>query len=84
MARTRESPICWATSARTATLSPSTVMVSSRAVLMAGTASGGELDVDDRAGDGDDAAVLGVAPVSVLVSEVTVIRGLLLPMRANG
>src|SRR5687768_10870216 len=41
MARTRLSPICWATSARTRVSWPSTLTVISRAVLMAGTASGG-------------------------------------------
>ena len=41
MARTRLSPICWATSAVTTMSSPCTGMVNSRAVLISGSAAGG-------------------------------------------
>jgi hypothetical protein len=58
-------------------------MVSSRAVLMAGTASGGNSTSMTGPAMATTRPSFGVAPVSVLVS-VTVIRGLLLPMRANG
>src|ERR671910_612389 len=68
MARTRDSPICWATSARTATVSPPTSTVISRAVLMPGTASGGNSTSTTGPAMATTRPSLSVAPVSVLVS----------------
>src|SRR5918994_1843397 len=68
IARTRDSPICWATSARTEMASPSTVTVISRAVLMAGTASGGNSTSTTGPAMATTRPSLSVAPVSVLVS----------------
>ena len=54
MARTRLSPMCWATSAVITRSLPSSSTVIVTRVVDLGQGVGGELDVDDGAGDGDD------------------------------
>ena len=63
MARTRLSPICWATSASTDGRLAVDVIVELERVLISGSGVGRELDVDHRAGDGDDPAVLELGSV---------------------
>src|SRR5262245_58262457 len=76
MARTRDSPICWATSARTSTPSPSTTIVISSAVLIAGTASGGNSTSTTGPAMATILPGLGDAPAPVsLVVSVTVMSG---------
>ena len=58
MQRTRPSPICWATSAVTVNFVAVELEVHLDGVVDLGQGVRRELDVDDRAGDGDDPAVL--------------------------
>ena len=66
MARTRLSPICWATSALTAWVSPSMVTSNSRAVLISG-----------RESRGNSASMTGPAMATTLPSFNSCIWGLL-------
>ena len=65
MARTRPSPICWATSARTSDVVALDGDRHLEGGVDLGQGAAGELDVDDRAGDGDDPAVLQLLGLSV-------------------
>ena len=56
MQRTRPSPICWATSAAMTSVLALELDVHLDGEVDLGQGVGGELDVDDGPGDGDDAA----------------------------